>query len=164
MGQRRGFGILEIIISLSIISFTLFSLVGVFILASRLEAQTGNKVRANFLAEEGVEVLRFLRDQSWSGNLSSLSPVSTYYLSFFATSSAWSVGVVPQGLADNLFLRSVTVESVSRDPATSNIEFVYNSSNDDPSTKKFNVVVAWRERGATSTVSVSTYLMNVFGN
>lgn len=160
----RGFGILEIVIAVSIISATIFSLSFVFIIASRLESESLNKIRANFIAEEGLEAMRFLRDQSWSGNLSALAQGTTYYLSFNAVSSVWSINTSDSGLVDNLFSRKVSVNKVSRNPSTQDIESTYNPSNDDPDTKKFNVSVEWQERSATTMVNISAYLSDIFDN
>src|SRR3989338_3339471 len=102
----KGFGILEIVIAVSIISATIFSLSFVFIISSRLEEASLNKIRANFLAEEGLEATRFLRDQSWATNLGGLSIGTTYYLSFNAVNSVWSINTSNPGLIDNLFLKS----------------------------------------------------------
>ena len=164
MNQRVGFGLLEIVIAASIISAVIFSLSFVFLISQKLETTSSNKIRANFLAEEGLEASRFLRDKSWSTNLAALSAGTNYYLAFAAPTSTWSVGATGPEKIDNLFYRKITVENVSRDPSTANIESVYNSANDDPDTKKFNAEVAWQERGATTTVTISTYLSDIFDN
>lgn len=157
----RGFGLLEIVIAVSIISATIFSLSFVFIISSRLEGESLNKTRANFIAEEGLEALRFLRDKSWSANLGGLAAGTTYYLSFATTTSTWSIGTLGSEI-DNLFLRKVTVENVSRN---SSDDIVNSGGTQDPDTKKINVSVEWLERGATTTLTtVSTYLSDLFDN
>ena len=108
--------------------------------------------------------MRFLRDQSWSGNFLALAPGTTYFLSFSAPDSSWSIGTSNPGLIDDLFLRKVTINNISRDPSTQNIESTYNPSNDDPDTKKINVSVEWLERGSTASITVSTYLSDIFDN
>lgn len=162
--MRKGFGLVEIVIASAIISATIFSLVYVFVIATRLEAQSSNKIRANFIAEEGLEVLRLLRDSSWSSYLASLNTSTTYYLSFNPASSAWSIVTTDPGLIDGLFSRKITLDNVSRDPTTDDIEVIYNATNDDPDTKKFNVEVSWDERGLASEIIVSTYLADMFDN
>lgn len=157
----KGFGLLEIVIAVSIISAVIFSLSFVFIVASRLESDSLNKIRANFIAEEGLEAMRFLRDQSWSGNLSALAPGTTYYLSFNAASSVWSINTSDPGPIDNLFSRKITAENVSRN-GSDNI--VSSGGAVDSDTKKINVSVDWLERGATKTLTISTYLSDIFDN
>ena len=162
MDQNKGFGLLEIVIATSIISGTIFSLSYVFLISNKLAAESSNKVRANFLAEEGLEALRLLRDSSWSSNLSGLNTSTTYYLSFNTAASAWSIGTAYPGFIGSIFDRTVTVENVNRDPANDNI--VSSGGTNDPDTRKFNVSVAWSERAGTTTVTVSTYLTDMFDN
>ncbi len=161
MDKKKGFGLLEIIIASAIVSVTIFSLSYVFLIASKLNAVSSDTVRANFLAEEGVEALRFLRDKSWSANLSGLSVGTTYYLSFVSATSAWSLGSSGGAYIDNAFWRTITVANVGRD-ASFNI--LSSGGTNDPDTKKVNVQVAWLERGATTTITLSTYLTNIFNN
>src|SRR3989344_8012707 len=155
----RGFGILEIVIAVSIISATIFSLSFVFIVASKLETMSLDKIRANFIAEEGLEAMRFLRDQSWAANLSSLSVGPTYYLSFATTTSIWSVETNGSEV-DKLFLRKVTLENVYRNGSYD----IADSGALDSDTKKINVSVEWLERGATTSITASAYLSNIFNN
>ena len=157
--RSSGFGILEIVIAVSIISATIFSLSFVFIVASKLETMSLDKIRANFIAEEGLEAMRFLRDQSWAGNLGGLSAGATYYLSFATTTSVWSVGTNGSEI-DKLFLRKVTLENVYRNGSYD----IADSGALDSDTKKINVSVEWLERGSTTTITASTYLSNIFNN
>lgn len=160
MSRKRGFGLLEIVIATAIISGTIFSLLFVFLISSRLAAESSDKVRANFLAEEGLEALRILRDETWS-SLGGLSAGTNYYLSFNTVTSVWSIGASNPGYIDDLFHRTITVENVNRD---ANDNIVSSGGTNDPDTKKFNVSVAWSERAGTSTVTVSTYLTDIFDN
>ncbi len=155
----RGFGLLEIVIAVAIISATIFSLSYVFLIASKLETMSLDKIRANFIAEEGLEASRFLRDTSWAGNLAGLSQGQTYYFSFATTTSTWSVGTNGSEI-DKLFLRKVTLENVYRNGSYD----IADSGALDSDTKKINVSVEWLERGSTTTITASTYLTNIFNN
>lgn len=161
MGQNTGFGLLEIVISVAIIGSTVFALSFVFLIANKLELKASNQIRANFLAEEGLEALRFLRDNSWSGHLANLNTATTYYFSFNAAGSSWSITASSLGLIDGVFIRSFTVAAVNRDGAD---DIVDSGGSPDANTKKFNVSVAWSERGTYSTTTVSTYLSDIFAN
>lgn len=162
MPKNKGFGLLEIVIASAIVAGTIFSLSFVFLISHKLAAESSNKVRANFLAEEGLEAMRLLRDQSWSANLAGLNAGTNYYLSFVPPTSIWGVGVSSSGLIDNLFERIIAVEDVNRDPATDDI--VTTDGVNDPDTKKINVSVSWSERSGMSTITVSTYLTDMFDN
>lgn len=155
----RGFGILEIVIAVSIISATIFSLSFVFIVASKLETMSLDKIRANFIAEEGLEAMRFLRDQSWAANLAGLSVGTTYYIAFATTTSTWSAGINGSEI-DKLFLRTVTLGNVYRNGSYD----IADSGALDSDTKKINVSIEWLERGSTTTITASAYLSNIFNN
>lgn len=157
----RGFGLLEIVISVAIIGAAVFALSSVFLIANKLELKASNQIRANFLAEEGLEVLRLLRDDSWSGHLFSLNTTATYYLSFNPANSSWSITASNPGLIDGVFARSFTVAAVNRDGSE---DIVDSGGSPDTNTKKFNASVSWQERGVYSTTTISTYLSDIFAN
>lgn len=159
--SKTGFGLVEIVIASAIISVSVFSLSAVSVLGSRLQSASLEKVRANFLAEEGLEAMRFLRDKSWDINLSSLSQDTNYYVNFSTSTLQWSINSTFISYVDSLFDRKVTVENVSRD---SNDNIVLSGGTNDPDSKKIIVTVSWQERGATSTVQLGTFLSDIFNN
>ena len=158
---KAGFGLVEIIIASAIISVSIFSLSAIAVIGSRLQVQSLEKIRANFLAEEGLEALRFLRDKSWSGNLFTLSSGVDYYINFSTSTSLWSISSTPSYYIDSLFERKVKTENVFRD---SNDDIVLSGGTNDPDTKKFTVFVAWYSKAGTSTVQLNTYLSDIFNN
>src|SRR3989344_5306369 len=113
--MNKGFGLVEIVIASAIISVSIFSLSAVSVIGSRLQSQSLEKIRANFLAEEGLEAMRFLRDKGWNTNLANLSSGTNYYLSFASSTSGWSIGSAATPYTDYLFDRNITVENVFRD-------------------------------------------------
>lgn len=159
--SKLGFGLVEIVVASAIISISIFSLSAVAVIGSRLQNQSLEKIRANFLAEEGIEVMRFLRDKSWDSNLALLNSGINYYLSFASSTSNWSIGSAIVPLTDSFFDRKITIDDVLRD---SNDNIVISGGTNDPNSKKITVTVYWQERGATSTASLSTYLSDVFDN
>ena len=152
-----GFGLVEIVVSIAIISFSIFSLFFIFELTLRAERKTTNNIKASFLLEEGVEIVKIMRDTSWGANIGALSSGVDYYLVF--DGSNWKSSLTPN-LIDSLFERKFTVSSVTRD-ANDDISSV---GVDDPSTKEVTFYVSWQERGATTTSSLSSYVMNIFNN
>ena len=159
--MNKGFGLVEIVIASAVISSSIFSLSTISVLGSRLQRQSLEKIRANFLAEEGLEAMRFLRDKSWNENLANLSPGTNYYISFATTTSEWGIGSIAQPFPDSFFERKVTAENVSRD---SNDNITLSGGTNDPDSKKITVHISWQERNATTTISLSTYLSDIFDN
>lgn len=161
--NKKGFGILEIVIATAIIGTSLFAMVSVFMLSRNTMEYSIQKLKASYLAEEGIEVLRFKRDSSWSGNIFSLSAGTDYYLAFSTTTSNWAITSTPQPPIDDLYARSFRIENVSRD-SLANIQNPYNSANDDPGTKKIIMSVIWNYKNSNKNISSETYMTNLFGN
>ena len=159
--MNKGFGLVEVVIASAIISVSIFSLSAVSVIGSRLQSQSLEKIRANFLAEEGLEAMRFLRDKSWNTNLANLSVGTNYSISFASSTSRWSIGSTAASYADSFFDRKIMLENVFRD---SNDNIVSSGGAQDPDTKKVTVSVSWQDRNATTTVNLSTYLSDVFDN
>lgn len=160
--NRAGFGLLEIVIASAVVGVSIFALSSAVVLSSKLQSQSSDKIRANFLAEEAMEAMRFLRDKSWNANLANLSPGTNYYISFSTTTSQWSVGQTVQPYIDSIFERKISVENVYRDL---NYNIVSFGGAEDVDSKKITATVSWAGKGgATSTVSLSTYLSDIFDN
>ncbi|MBI2023223.1 prepilin-type N-terminal cleavage/methylation domain-containing protein [Candidatus Giovannonibacteria bacterium] len=158
MAKKRGFGILEIMISAAILSIVLFSLFSVFAAANKLNLLSSDKIRANFLAEEGLEAVRYLRDDGWTRNIAPLNSATDYYVSFNTSTLQWSIGATNPGQIDGVFGRVITAGAVYRD---SNDDITASGGTLDPDTLKITSTVTW---SASNTLSVETYLTDLFAN
>ena len=85
--NKKGIGAVEIIIGAAIISLVLLSVGVAFQNSLKASRAIGKRVQASFLAEEGIEALRMLRDNDWQ-NISGLSDGGNYYLVW--SSGAWA--------------------------------------------------------------------------
>ncbi|MCR4284226.1 MAG: type II secretion system GspH family protein [Parcubacteria group bacterium] len=153
----RGFGLVEIVIAVAIISFSVFSLFFIFELSLRAERKTANNIKASFLLEEGIEAAKIMRDTGWGTSLGALSSGLDYYLVFDGLN--WQVSIIPS-LIDGFFERKFIIEDVLRDANDDISEF----GTIDPDTKNVIFYVSWQERGATTTSFVSSYITNIFNN
>lgn len=116
-----------------------------------------NKIKALGYAKEGMEVVRHLRDESWSLNIAPLSLATTYYLT--NTSGQWSITTSDPGLLENKFKRTVVFYEVFRD---ANDDITQTGGTSDPKTRKVVVSVSWDND--KKKVSVSSYITDLFGN
>ena len=88
---RPGFGLIEVLISLSIITVLLASLVSVgkTMLGNSLNVQ--EKAQAVRLAEEGLEIVRQIRDTNWiDGNMNGVTEWDTLVYAASGSSGSWS--------------------------------------------------------------------------
>lgn len=156
--SKKGFGLIDIIIASSVLGIVIFSLIQVGILSIRLSQMASEKTEAGFLVQEAAEAIRFLRDESWNGNIETLNLGSEYYIFWDGFNYALS-SETPE-LINNKFFRSITVYDVLRDAQ----DDIQESGITDPLTKKVVVTVSWLYRGATTTEGAEFYITDLFSN
>lgn len=151
--NKRGFGLVEVIVAISIILLVLSSIYGVHVFYIKTVFSNINKVRATFLLEEGVEAIKLIRDQNWE-NIADLSVDEDHFLAF--NGNFWQV-TDANVFIDALFERKFSLERVRRESSG-----VISSSGAsyDEDTRKVNVTVSWFDGTATSSRSISTYITN----
>lgn len=152
MKRDMGFTLIEAVISVAVVSVVLMSVAGISTFLSKASFENTAKIQAAFLAEEGLEVMRILRDDDWTTNIASQSAGVPFFLIF--NSGSWQK-TTEVFLIDGVFERSVVLTDVYRDGS---FDIVSSGGTLDPNTKKFTVSVSWFSGGATTTRSLSTYL------
>jgi Tfp pilus assembly protein PilE len=158
--SQGGFSIVEAIIGVTILAFVFIGLIAAYNQYIHVSNNTIPLIQASNLLEEGIEATKTLRDVSWALKISTLSTSTSYYLSFSASTSAWSA-TTTSSLIDNLFLRTMTLSDVKRDV---NNRIVISGGVYDSNTKLITVSVAWKNSKATTTRSLQTYITNLFSN
>ena len=158
-----GFTLVEVLIAVSIIVIFIAALISTHTLYLSATFSGLNKVKAIFLAEEGVEAVKLLRDQKWTSSIAVLAtgPTNYHYLSYDSSKSFWATSTVNTYI-DSIFERRYILEDVYRDDTTKDI--VTSGGTLDPNARKLTMFVAWSEKGATTTKSIVTYITNIMGN
>lgn len=155
--KKAGLTLVEVVIASAIILAAVMTLLGVHSLYLKASLSGVNSVKATYLAEEAIEVLRFMRSSSWSVNISPLTLNINYGL--VLNSGAW------QATTSNTFVenfeRTVTLSAVYRD---ANSDIVSSGGTLDPDTKLIQSKVSWPSGGTTTTRTISTYLTNLYQN
>ena len=164
-GNRKGIAIIEILIAIAIIGFTLASVLGLVSLSLKISTSTEETVQANALVQETIEAIRNFRDGTeWNTN-----GLKNYIEAGVITSEPyhpeldnnfdppkWILVEGEEMIGD--FTRKVVFKKVSRDPLTQNIESTYNEDNDDSDTRKIEVTVSWKN--GNKKIELVTYLAN----
>jgi type II secretory pathway pseudopilin PulG len=150
---QRGITLIEVAVSITIITAILV-VVG-FSVNAYVEARSQLLVNAKalYLAEEGYEIIRALRDDDWS-TFEGLSNNTTQYLSVATTTIG--VGVGPEEI-DAEFVRSFTLEAVYRDGDDDVVDSSTPGAVVDPDTRLVTVSVA----GPTGTTTLQAVLANI---
>lgn len=158
MNKKKGFGLLEIVIGVAIISVTLFSLAAVAHIALKVARESIRKSQAAFLMEEGVEVMKLMRDAGWSANISTLTAGTNYYL-YLDAGTTWRSTATPL-VIDGIFTRTVRLDNVYRDANND----IATTGTLDGNIKKVTVSVSWTDRGVTTTKNMVGFVANLFKN
>lgn len=154
--SQSGFSLIEVVIGVAIISLSLFGLITALLAISNLEIRNLRQTQSAYLLEEGLEAMRFLRNNDWD-NIASLETGENYWLTF--ENGAWVVSQ-SEGLINNLFDRRIIVAEVYRD----NDFKLAETGTLDSETKKVTLTISWSHRGVTTTRTMTTYLTNIFSS
>ncbi len=153
---NKGIGLVEVLVAVFIFTIILSSLILISNLYLSGSTDSLRNTQAAYLAEEGIEGVKIIRDNSWDDILSILSNTQKF-LSFSSASSTWQVSDTKEEIG--VFSRSFIINSVSRD---SNGDISV-SGTDDPNTKKVTVNVSWNGKKGVVTKSLITYITNIVG-
>lgn len=155
--KDTGFTIIEIVVAIAIIVLILGTILGFFILDSRIAERDRMRLKAISIAEEAIEAVRNFRDNTtWaSDGIGSLMAGVDYYPTDSGTD--WDIVLGTENI--NGFTRKVVFNRVSRD-IDDNVEAVYNPVNDDSNTRKITVTISWTDRYGDTNEELITYITN----
>ena len=153
----RGFGLIEAVAGISLVSIFIFSLMLASQLSQKIVGESVRNIQAYFLLEEGADAVKILRDTGWSSNIGNLSAGANYFFSYNGTT--W-ISTNSNVYIDGVFERKFKLNNVYRDAN----DDIASSGTLDNETKKATVSVSWRGRTGTTTKSVSFYLTDLFFN
>lgn len=160
MVKNRGFGLMEIVVAASIVSVSLFALIGASQASFKAVDDSLMRRRAEFLAEEGIEAVKILRDNGWAASIDPLTAGTTYYPSFNSSTNTWSLITANPGAVDGIFTRTIIFSDVYR--KNSDQDIVDISAPDpktlDPGTLLVTSLVSWGGKQ----VEIKTYIADIF--
>jgi Tfp pilus assembly protein PilV len=152
-----GFSLVEAVIAVALTAAFILSLSYVNSFYARTALGHAKQLQASFLAEEGIEAARLMRDSSWSNQIASLAPGTQYYLYF--SGSAWQATTTatnPTG-----FERRIVFGEVRRD---SNSNIITSGGSVDSGSRLVTTTVSWQEKGETKNKELSIYLTDLYSN
>lgn len=162
MWNKKGFGLIEIVVASAIVSISLFALIGASHAAFRAVDKSLMQKRAEFLAEEGVEAVKVLRDSGWSTYIDPLVSGTTYYPLFNSSTNTWSLSTTNPGAIDGIFTRTIVFGDIYRRNSDQDIIDI-----SDPSPKTIDsgtMLVTSRVTWEAKEVKILTYVTNIFQN
>ncbi len=154
----RGFTLIEVVVSISIVSLVVVGVMFVFSLNLTSASRSINNLIAANLAQEGLEIVRNIRDKDWHlGNPFGTSLPNGTYLADWNSQNLISFSDIPlkkdsTGIynytsgQDTNFKRKIIIEDSLQNPPT--IE------------KVVKVEISWQERGGLKTIQAELRLFN----
>ncbi len=157
MNYKKGFSVVEIVIASAIVT-----LVGVAITSSLLayinvSVKNGRNVQTALLFEETAEALQFMRDQSWSEKISSLTQDTDYYLVW--ENGSYSATTTPTQ-HQNFYRRTFSLQSVKRDTN----DQISDTGNIDPDTLQVTAKIGWADGQISEQREIDFLIHNVYEN
>lgn len=155
----RGFSLLEIFGIITLLALLIPAAYALITLSTRSIASSARDVEAVYLAKEGIEAVRMIRGQGWDAGIVPLANGVTYYPVLSGTN--WTVSASNPGFLLGRYTRMVQISAVSRD---GNGDIVPSGGLNDPNSRLVTATVSWQDRGTTRTVTLRSYLTNLYGN
>jgi len=149
--QHKGFSLVEVVVGSAIILTVLAGLITAFNRYAATLFRTTERVQATYLAEEGVEVARILRDASWP-SFAALTLDTPYRLALVG--GVWEA-TTSETLIAGAFDRTMTLASVYRRTSDSDIVASTSLASKaiDPDARHVLVRLSWSPLPASEVVS-----------
>ncbi len=145
---QRGFGLIEVVVVTAIISAVLAAFLQAGTLSLRLLRTEKQNLEATMLAQEAMEAVRVVRDESWSANIAPLVNGTIYYP--VVINGKWNLSRNNPGLINAMYARQVVFSQVFRNGT----DDIASSGTADTGTRKVTVTVSW----GTKQIQLFTYI------
>jgi prepilin-type N-terminal cleavage/methylation domain-containing protein len=150
--KQSGVTLIEVLVAISVIAVMIVVVGYSVVTYVDARSQLVSDMKSLYLAEEGYEMLRFLRDEDWT-TIAGLTVGDTYSFDVSTT----TIGITSTiEVVDGGYYRSFVVEAVERD-GNGDIDFAGGGTTDD-NTRLITISVF----GPTGTTSLSAVLANIY--
>ena len=151
--SKKGFLLIELLVAIGIVTTALTALVQLEGSLLKVKRVGIDKIAATYLAEEGLEVVRYVRDnaQDWTTFVNKCPSSCRRKVS----SGDWDLDSTSGSESLGKFTRTIQLQAVKR---TSGV-IVTSGGTDDPNSKKIVVTVSWGI--PTKSVVLESYVMNL---
>lgn len=174
--RHDAFTLLEVLLSITFITVVFTAITGLILMTLQVNRKNVRSLQASYLAQEGIEVMRYIRDSNWLQNYSwdegekqwgtnyglddAEESAEFYLIEMDENDAYWALATVASQDESSgevelengqTFIRSILVERVP-DELDENI--------DREDAFKITAIVTWEDRGQDNEVRISTILTN----
>lgn len=146
------------LVAAAIVGIGIAGIIGAFAAFDRAAGSAVPHEQAILLAQEGIEAALTMRDSGWGTSIATYAAGTPYFLAW--ESGAWKA-TTTGSLIESTFYRTVTFGAVYRDGSD---RITLSGGTLDNGTRLITSAVSWPARGATSTVTLSAYVSDLFDN
>jgi Tfp pilus assembly protein PilV len=104
--SKKGFSVVEVMLSAALLLTAVVCFTGAIIYGQRSTQISGSVARATFLAQQGIEAVRNIKDVSYNNLVSTSCPTQTYY-GLAVNNGLWTLSGTSD-TTDN-FLRQISI-------------------------------------------------------
>ena len=162
--MTKGISLIEVVIGSAVISTVLLAVGAVAQYSVNVSNLSTERLQTVFLASEGMEAFKIMRDSSWTTNISPLAPSATYYLKLVNAGRGYYKYIATttvQTPIDGRFTRTFTIEDVLRDFN----DDIASSGVVDVDARKVNFTVSWTSvKNQLFDENISAYVFNLYSN
>lgn len=152
--NNKGFTLLEVLIAVFVLSVGVVGSVDLILKSYSQVSSSEDKLTASYLAAEGLEIVRNIRDNNWKNNLNwdnGLDTTGTYRVDWLQNQLSTDTG--ENLLSSNLYGFNYFEGETSKFKRTIYLQ----KENDKISVKS---EVTWKDRGREMKISAQEYLFN----
>ena len=135
--RNQGFGLVEIIVVTAMISGVFFAFSQAQVVSVKLLRGEKEYLEATLLAQEALEAVRSVRDESWTLNIATLANGATYYP--VVQNGKWALTITSPGLINGKYTREIIFSEVYRNTQ----DKIAVSGTLDANTKLVTAKVSW---------------------
>lgn len=156
--MRKGQSLVEVFVALGVGILVLGGVSSAFVVITRNNDMTTKNRNATITNDALLDSSRSFAEGNWV-TFYSLNKGSANRYKLINSGGSWAAqaGAESVVIGNTTYTRSFYVENVSRDNSD-NIEAIYGSNGDDPSTQKITVETSFPIMGSTRTISYSFYV------
>jgi type II secretory pathway pseudopilin PulG len=145
--ESRGQGLIEVIVSIALIVIAILGALSLATYSIRAGTQSRERVQAALLAQEGIEIVKNIRDTNWIKGYSwnegfPAASENFYKASYVDNETGWKIEIGQETGIQGIFTRSIKFPEVSNDKITVRCE------------------VSWTDNSGTHTVTAIDYITN----
>lgn len=141
--KNKGALLLELLVVISLLAIILSVGANAVFLSMRSNKTSGERDVASALASESMEAVRAIVEEDWN-YIYSLTKNSQHYQTVIS-GGKWILATGDETINLNsiVYTRYITIDNVSRDATTRDVQNTYSGTDDDPGTQKVTVTVSW---------------------